>query len=103
MAQLASPAPFAETQPSRNSLRPDLALRLRGVRVCHLTPIERGRDERAFTREALPSLAYGLRACILGPHSLSGPIKEVEFVPAPQCRNRLTRILFGARLAFWAL
>lgn len=103
MAQLASPAPLTETQPPRNSLRPDLALRLRGVRVCHLTPIEKGQDERAFTREALPSLAYGLRACILGPHSLSGPIKEVEFVPAPKCRNRLTRILSAARLAFWAL
>jgi len=103
MAQFASPAPLTETQPSRNSLRPDLALRLRGVRVCHLTPTERGRDERAFTREALPSLAYGLRACILGPHSLSGPIKEVEFVPSPKCRSRLTRILLAARLAFWAL
>jgi len=103
MAQLASPGPLTETQPSRNSLRPDLALRLRGVRVCHLTPVEKGQDERAFTREALPSLTYGLRACILGPHSLSGPIKEVEFVPAPKCRNRLTRILLAARLAFWAL
>ena len=103
MAQLASPAPLTEKQPSRNSPRPDLALSLRGVRVCHLTPIEKVQDERAFTREALPSLAYGLRACILGPHSLSGPIKEVEFVPAPKCRNRLTRILLATRLAFWAL
>lgn len=107
MAQLISPAPLLE-RPSFDSIAPnkrgsDLASRLRGVRVCHLTPIQTTRDERAFTREALPSLAYGLRTRILGPHSLSGPNREVEFTPVPKCRNRLTRILLSARLAYWAL
>ena len=108
MAQLISPAPLTLERPGRASptpttRRPDLALRLRGVRVCHLTPIQRARDERAFTREALPSLAFGLRACIVGPHSLSGSIEEVEFVAVPKCRRRLMRILLAVRLAHWAL
>jgi glycosyltransferase involved in cell wall biosynthesis len=108
MAPLISPAPLTLERPrfeplTPNTRRSDLALRLRGVRVCHLTPIQRARDERAFTREALPSLAFGLRACILGPHSISGPIDEVEFASVPKCRNRLMRILLAARLACWAL
>lgn len=78
-------------------------LGLCGVRVCHLTPIQHWRDERAFSRESLSALPYGLRSTIVGPHSMSGPLQGVDFVSVPAIRNRALRILFGFRLLRWAL
>jgi glycosyltransferase involved in cell wall biosynthesis len=78
-------------------------LRLRGVKVCHLTPIQNWRDDRAFSRESLSALPYGLRCSIVGPHSMQGSLEGVEFVPVPSIKNRALRILFGLRLLRWAL
>lgn len=98
-----------EVQTSKDSLREanaskaNLRLRLRGVRICHLTPIQRARDERAFSRESLPSLPYGVRPSIVGPHSMKGSLEQVEFVPIPKRHNRALRILLAIRTAYWAL
>lgn len=86
-----------------NASKADLRDHLRGVSICHLTPIQRARDERAFSRESLPSLAYGLRPSILGPHSMNGRVEEVQFIPMPESRSRALRILLGIRAAYWAL
>jgi glycosyltransferase involved in cell wall biosynthesis len=80
-----------------------LQIRLLGVKVCHLSPMQTARDERAFSRQSLPSLAYGLRPVILGPHSSSGSINDVEFVPIPKSRNRALRILLSPKIVYWAL
>jgi glycosyltransferase involved in cell wall biosynthesis len=77
--------------------------RLPGVRVCHLTPLQNWRDDRAFSRESLSALPYGLRSTIVGPHSMRGTLEGVEFIPVPAIRNRALRILFGFRLLPWAL
>ena len=89
--------------PPGESQKNDSAIRSPGLKVCHLTPIQRARDERAFSRESLPGLAYGLRPSILGPHSMRGHIEEVEFVPIPKSRTRVLRILLAIRTVYWAL
>ena len=76
---------------------------LRDVIVCHLSPVESRRDERAFSREALPSLGYGLRPRILGPHPGSDRIEGVEFVPLRKSRGRALRILLASRFLRIAL
>src|SRR5580658_8964353 len=96
--QLASPA-----VQDRSALVNRLQVRLLGVKVCHLSPLQTARDERAFSRQSLPTLPYGLRPVILGPHSSTGSISEVEFVPIPKSRNRALRILLSPKIAFWAL
>jgi len=83
--------------------RAQLAARMQGVRICHLSSIQRIRDERAFSRESVPSVAYGLRPVIVGPHSLAGSNEQVEFVPVPRSRNRALRILLAIRMVRWAL
>jgi glycosyltransferase involved in cell wall biosynthesis len=78
-------------------------LTLSGVRVCHLSPLQAWRDDRAFARESLSALPYGLRPTIVGPHSMHGTLDGVEFIPVPAIRNRALRILFAFRLLRWAL
>jgi glycosyltransferase involved in cell wall biosynthesis len=72
------------------------------VRVCHLSPVQRARDERAFSRESLPATAYGLQFSIVGPHSVVGTHERVEFVPVPKSRNVALRILLPLRMLYWA-
>ena len=86
-----------------NSRRAQLAARMQGVRVCHLSPVQRIRDERAFSRESVPGVAYGLRPIIVGPHSLAGSKEQVEFVSIPLSRSRVLRILLAIRMVRWAL
>ena len=74
-----------------------VASTLRGVVVCHLSPIENRRDERAFSRECLPSLRYGLRPRILAPQCGEGQQEGVEYVSLPRSRGRILRILFASR------
>ena len=76
---------------------------LRDVIVCHLSPIESRRDERAFSRQALPTLDYGLRPRILGPHCCQDRIQDVEFVSLPKSRGRALRILLASRFLWSAL
>ncbi|HUN64175.1 MAG TPA: glycosyltransferase family 4 protein [Candidatus Sulfotelmatobacter sp.] len=78
-------------------------LRFRGLKVCHVSPMERARDERAFSRESLPGLPYGLQPSILGPHSMKEPIEDVRFIPIPKSRSRAFRILLAVRIVHWAL
>jgi len=61
------------------------------------------RDERAFSRESAPGVAYGLRPVIVGPHSLAGSNEQVDFVSVPKTRNRVLRILLALRMVRWAL
>src|SRR5262249_25093625 len=86
-----------------NFRRAQLAARMQGVRICHLSSTQRMRDERAFSRESVPSVAYGLRPVIVGPHSLEGSAHQVEFIPIPKSRNRALRILMAIRMVRWAL
>lgn len=90
-------------KPAWNSRRAQLAARMQGVHICHLSPIQRSRDERAFSRESLPGIAYGLHCVIIGPHSFRGAIEQVEFIPIPKSRNRALRILLAIRMVRWAL
>jgi len=76
---------------------------LRGVVVCHLSPVESRRDERAFTRQALPSTDYGVHTRIVGPHSSDGENRGVEYVPLSRSRGRTLRILFASRFLRSAL
>lgn len=108
MTHVASQISTFESDSSRTHGRhsPQDATRQRplaGVTVCHLTPLERLRDERAFTRESLPTQAYGLRAVIVGPHAQSGLVEEVEFIPIAKSRNRAHRLLTAARIITTAL
>lgn len=75
---------------------------LRGLRVCHLSPMERA-DDRAFTRECLPVMEYGMVASIIGPHAVRGYSHRVEFLPIPKSRNRAARIFFASRAVVPAL
>ena len=77
--------------------------RLKGVQVCHLSPLQRLRDERAFSRESLPSLLYGLRPVIIGPHSQEGLVHDVQFIPIAKSRSRLRRMVTAVRTLFQAL
>lgn len=106
----APPFTTTEMKPEPSSVPPEwnvrrarLADRLQSVKVCHLSPIQQARDERAFTRESLPAVAYGLQFAIVGPHSLSGKVESVQFVPVPKTRNRAVRILLSLRMLYWAL
>jgi glycosyltransferase involved in cell wall biosynthesis len=76
---------------------------LRDVVVCHLSPIESRRDERAFSRECLPSLRYGLRPRILAPHSSERTFQGVDYVSLPKSRGRIVRILLAPRFLRVAL
>jgi glycosyltransferase involved in cell wall biosynthesis len=78
-------------------------VQLRDVVVCHLSPVESRRDERAFTRQGLPSISYGLRARIIGPCQGYGQSQSVELVSLPKSRNRVMRILFASRFIRAAL
>jgi len=76
---------------------------LRDVVVCHLSPVESRRDERAFTRQALPSTTYGLRAQIIGPHPGNGQNQGIEMVPLSKSHSRALRILLASRFLRTAL
>ena len=89
--------------PAWNSRRARLADRMQNVRVCHLSPVQRARDERAFTRQSLPTAGYGLDIAIVGPHSMTGTVDRVSFVPVPKSRNGLMRILLFFRMISEAL
>ena len=89
--------------PDWNRRRTKVADCMQHVRVCHLSPVQRARDERAFSRESLPAAAYGLQFTIVGPHSFAGMIEGVEFVPVPKSRNLILRILLPIRMLRWAL
>jgi glycosyltransferase involved in cell wall biosynthesis len=89
--------------PNWNSRRAKLADRMQHVKVCHLSPIQSARDERAFTRESLPAVPYGLQCVIVSPHSLAGKMEQVEFVAIPKSRNRISQILLSLRMLRWAL
>jgi len=92
-------AKLQSTPPAR---RADYEL-LRDVIVCHLSPVESRRDERAFSRQALPSIGYGVRARIVGPHTGNGQNQGVEFVPLSESRGRALRILLASRFLRSAL
>lgn len=68
---------------------------LRGVKVCHLSPVQ-GRDERVFGRQALPASEFGIRSTIIGPHGESGQVEGIEFVPLARNGNRLLRMALAS-------
>jgi len=74
-----------------------------GVRVCHLSPIENGRDNRVYVRQALPATSYGLSLSIVGPHGLEDSIEKVQFVPLANSRSRALRMLRAPTGMFRAL
>jgi len=76
---------------------------LRDVVVCHLSPVESRRDERAFTRQALPSIGYALRAQIICPYPGNGQNQGVELVPLSKSHSRAMRILLASRFLRTAL
>ena len=97
---------LAPTVPSNEENRQegiDLHLRLVGLKVCHLSPLERLLDARAFSRESLPSLAYGLRPVIIGPHARTGFLEDVQFISIPKSRNRALRMFTAIRSVSRAL
>ena len=102
-------ASFANQNPAITPLEAVLPARsatanaLRDVVVCHLSPIESRRDERAFSRECLPSLRYGLRPRILAPHSSERIFQGVDYVSLPKSRGRIRRILLAPRFLQVAL
>jgi glycosyltransferase involved in cell wall biosynthesis len=71
--------------------------------VCHLSPVESRRDERAFTRQALPSINYGLRAHIISSHQGDGQNKGIKFVSLSKSHSRAMRILLASRFLRAAL
>jgi glycosyltransferase involved in cell wall biosynthesis len=77
--------------------------RIPAITVCHLSPVESRRDERAFSRQSMPLVAYGVHPTILGPHSERGQVQGVEFVPLPKSRSRALRILSASRIVLSAL
>ena len=76
---------------------------LRDAVVCHLSPVESRRDERAFSRQALPAIACGMDVRIVGPYSGGGGDQGVEFVSISKSRSRALRILFASRFLQSAL
>jgi glycosyltransferase involved in cell wall biosynthesis len=102
-------ASFANQNPAITPLEAVLPARsatsnaLRDVVVCHLSPIESRRDERAFSRECLPSLRYGLRPRILAPYSSERTLQGVDYVSLPKSRGRILRILLAPRFLQVAL
>src|ERR1700739_1422502 len=102
--QMASTAHRIETaRRSRTEARRANYEILRDAVVCHLSPVESRRDERAFSRQALPAIAYGLRVRIIGPHSGNGENQGVEFVSLSKSRSRMLRILLASRFLQSAL
>jgi glycosyltransferase involved in cell wall biosynthesis len=75
----------------------------KGVKVCHLSPIENGRDSRAYVRQALPTTSYGLSTSIVGPHGLRDSIQKVQFIPLAKSRSRALRMLRASKGVFRAL
>jgi glycosyltransferase involved in cell wall biosynthesis len=75
----------------------------KGVKVCHLSPIENGRDSRAYIRQALPSTSYGLSLSIVGPHGLKDSIQKVQFIPLAKSGSRALRMLRAPTGVFRAL
>jgi glycosyltransferase involved in cell wall biosynthesis len=76
---------------------------LRDAVVCHLSPVESRRDERAFSRQALAAIGYGMCVRIVGPYSGNGENQGVEFVPLSKSRSRALRILLASRFLQCAL
>src|ERR1700721_2986468 len=72
-------------------------------KVCHLSPIENGRDNRAYVRQALPTTSYGLSLSIVGPHGLKDSIQKVQFIPLANSRSRALRMLRAPTGVFRAL
>jgi glycosyltransferase involved in cell wall biosynthesis len=92
----------AALQPIATARRSKYEL-LRDVVVCHLSPVESRRDERAFTRQALPSTSYGLHGQIIGPHPGDGQNQGIEMVPLSKSHSRALRILLASRFLRTAL
>jgi glycosyltransferase involved in cell wall biosynthesis len=76
---------------------------LRDAVVCHLSPVESRRDERAFSRQSLPAVANGMGVRIVGPYSGDGENQGVEFVSISKSRSRALRILLASRFLQTAL
>ncbi|HET7109138.1 MAG TPA: glycosyltransferase [Candidatus Acidoferrum sp.] len=103
MASTAQRIPVAGAQRPNDRARRAKYELLRDVVVCHLSPVESRRDERAFTRQALPSTGYGLHAQIIGPHPGNGQNQGIELVPLQKSRSRALRILLASRFVRAAL
>lgn len=88
--------------PAAPDSEPNFAPR-KGVKVCHLSPIENGRDSRAYVRQALPTSSYGIATSIVGPHGLNESIQMVQFIPVAESRSRALRILRASKGVFRAL
>jgi glycosyltransferase involved in cell wall biosynthesis len=93
----------SSSRPGPKTLSVRTQLRLLGLKVCHLSPMQTARDERAFSRQCMPLIPFGVRPVIIGPHSSRGSINDVEFVQIPKSRNRALRILLSAKIVYWAL
>jgi glycosyltransferase involved in cell wall biosynthesis len=76
---------------------------LRDAVVCHLSPVESRRDERAFSRQALPTVRYGMCVRIVGPYSGDELNQGVKFVSLSTIRSRALRILLASRFLQSAL
>src|ERR1700723_4398022 len=74
------------------------------IKVCHLSPIENGRDNRAYVRQALPTTSYGLSVSVVGPHGLRDSIQKVQFIPLAKSRSGAPGMLGGPTGVFrdWA-
>jgi glycosyltransferase involved in cell wall biosynthesis len=90
---------------SRQTVQPETVQfhRIREITVCHLSPIESRRDDRAFSRQSRPLVAYGVHPTILGPHSDYGQVQGVEFISISKSRSRAVRILSASRILRSAL
>lgn len=91
----AVPSPAGEV---KVELKTDLPLA--GVRVCHLSSQQGRRDPRAYVRQSLPLLPYGLQPTIIGSHDPSPGGGEVTILSMPKASSRFWRILTASK-AIW--
>ncbi len=68
--------------------------------VCHLSPVQRLRDERAFFCESLPTVAFGLRPIIVGPHSQAGSVQGVELISTSKSKSRGWRVISAVGIMY---
>lgn len=71
-----------------------------GLRICHVSSQQGRRDPRAYTRQALPLVAQGVRSTIIGTHDPSAGEGEVNILSLPEAKSRFWRI-FTASRAIW--
>src|SRR5215471_6775327 len=103
MTPIASQVPATESR--QTVVQPEAVQfhRIREIAVCHLSPVESRRDERAFSRQSTPMVAYGVHPTILGPHSEDGQVQGVEFISISKSRSRAIRMLSASRIVRSAL